>query len=78
MGVISQLEDGHFFLEDLTGAVPVDLSNAISLIEHKVSIFHLPKSLCIELYSVLCLSATSRRMDVHVNNPVYKTVSLLV
>ncbi|CAA7400803.1 unnamed protein product [Spirodela intermedia] len=42
MGVISQLEDGHFFLEDLTGAVPVDLSNAISLIEHIVYIFHLP------------------------------------
>ncbi|RWR95935.1 DNA polymerase epsilon subunit B [Cinnamomum micranthum f. kanehirae] len=30
MGVISQLEDGHFFLEDLTAAVPVNLSNAIS------------------------------------------------
>ncbi|XP_078441110.1 DNA polymerase epsilon subunit B2 [Wolffia australiana] len=28
MGVISQLEDGHFFLEDLTAAVPVDLSNS--------------------------------------------------
>ncbi|XP_058079436.1 DNA polymerase epsilon subunit B [Magnolia sinica] len=28
MGVISQLEDGHFFLEDLTAAVPVNLSNA--------------------------------------------------
>lgn len=31
MGVISQLEDGHFFLEDLTAAVPVNLCNAISL-----------------------------------------------
>eukprot|EP01018_Ginkgo_biloba_P028571 Gb_41127 [translate_table: standard] len=28
MGVISQLEDGHFFLEDLTGAIPIDLSHA--------------------------------------------------
>ncbi|KAK1263359.1 hypothetical protein QJS04_geneDACA017504 [Acorus gramineus] len=28
MGVISQLEEGHFFLEDLTAAVPVNLSNA--------------------------------------------------
>ncbi|KAH7285268.1 hypothetical protein KP509_33G019600 [Ceratopteris richardii] len=28
MGVISQLEDGRFFLEDLTAAVPVDLSQA--------------------------------------------------
>ncbi|KAF9606601.1 hypothetical protein IFM89_026922 [Coptis chinensis] len=31
MGSISQLEDGHFYLEDLTAAVEVDLSNAISL-----------------------------------------------
>lgn len=31
MGVISQLEDDHFFLEDLTAAVPIDISNAISL-----------------------------------------------
>ncbi|XP_026409290.1 DNA polymerase epsilon subunit B-like isoform X1 [Papaver somniferum] len=28
MGVISQLEDGHFYLEDMTAAVPVNLSNA--------------------------------------------------
>ncbi|PIA36125.1 hypothetical protein AQUCO_03400201v1 [Aquilegia coerulea] len=28
MGVISQLEDGHFYLEDLTAAVEVNLSNA--------------------------------------------------
>lgn len=28
MGVISHLEEGHFFLEDLTAAVPIDLSNA--------------------------------------------------
>ena len=32
MGVISQLEEGHFFLEDLTAAVPIDLSSAISLL----------------------------------------------
>lgn len=32
MGLISQLEDGHFYLEDLTAAVEVDLSNAISYI----------------------------------------------
>ncbi|XP_043697593.1 DNA polymerase epsilon subunit B-like [Telopea speciosissima] len=31
MGVISQLEDGHFYLEDLTASVEVNLSNAISL-----------------------------------------------
>ena len=31
MGVISQLEERQFYLEDLTGAVPVDLANAISL-----------------------------------------------
>jgi DNA polymerase epsilon subunit 2 len=30
MGVISQLEDGHFFLEDLSASIPVDLSQAIS------------------------------------------------
>ncbi|KAJ4960388.1 hypothetical protein NE237_020298 [Protea cynaroides] len=28
MGVISQLEDGHFYLEDLTASVEVNLSNA--------------------------------------------------
>lgn len=28
MGVISQLEDGNFFLEDLTAAIPIDLSQA--------------------------------------------------
>lgn len=28
MGVISQLEDGRFFLEDLTASIPVDLSEA--------------------------------------------------
>ncbi|XP_073146716.1 DNA polymerase epsilon subunit B isoform X2 [Henckelia pumila] len=28
MGLISQLEDGHFYLEDLTAAVEVDLSDA--------------------------------------------------
>ncbi|KZV40305.1 DNA polymerase epsilon subunit 2 [Dorcoceras hygrometricum] len=30
MGLISQLEDGHFYLEDLTAAVEVDLTDAIS------------------------------------------------
>ncbi|GJN03739.1 hypothetical protein PR202_ga21215 [Eleusine coracana subsp. coracana] len=30
MGVISQLEERQFYLEDLTGAVPIDLLNAIS------------------------------------------------
>ncbi|KAL6583692.1 hypothetical protein OROMI_002981 [Orobanche minor] len=30
MGLICQPEDGHFYLEDLTAAVEVDLSNAIS------------------------------------------------
>ena len=30
MGVISQLEDGHFYLEDLTASVEINLSNAIS------------------------------------------------
>lgn len=30
MGLISQLEDGHFYLEDLTAAVEINLSNAIS------------------------------------------------
>ncbi|KAG5233824.1 DNA polymerase epsilon [Salix suchowensis] len=30
MGVISQLEDGHFYLEDLTASVEIDLSKAIS------------------------------------------------
>lgn len=28
MGVISQLEDGHFYLEDLTASVEIDLSKA--------------------------------------------------
>jgi len=30
MGVISQLEDGHYYLEDLTAAVKINLSSAIS------------------------------------------------
>lgn len=30
MGLISQLEDGHFYLEDLTASVEINLSNAIS------------------------------------------------
>lgn len=28
IGVISQLEEGHFYLEDLTAAIPIDLANA--------------------------------------------------
>ncbi|KAF7813463.1 DNA polymerase epsilon subunit B [Senna tora] len=32
MGVISQLEDGHFYLEDLTASVEINLSNAISFL----------------------------------------------
>ncbi|KAH0436727.1 hypothetical protein IEQ34_026355 [Dendrobium chrysotoxum] len=32
MGVISQLEEGHFYLEDLTAAIPIDLANAISFL----------------------------------------------
>ncbi|KAK8550103.1 hypothetical protein V6N12_038834 [Hibiscus sabdariffa] len=31
MGVISQLEDGHFYLEDPTAAVEIDFSKAISI-----------------------------------------------
>lgn len=34
MGVISQLEDGHFYLEDLSASVEVDLSSAISLAKY--------------------------------------------
>lgn len=30
MGLILQLEDGHFYLEDLSSTIPVDLSQAIS------------------------------------------------
>lgn len=30
MGAISQLEDGRFFLEDLTASVPIDVADAIS------------------------------------------------
>ncbi|GMN51450.1 hypothetical protein TIFTF001_020599 [Ficus carica] len=30
MGLISQLEDGHFYLEDLTASVEINLSDAIS------------------------------------------------
>lgn len=30
MGVISQLEDGHFYLEDLSASVEIDLTTAIS------------------------------------------------
>ena len=30
MGVVSELEDGHFYLEDLTTSMEINLSNAIS------------------------------------------------
>ncbi|KAJ7969659.1 DNA polymerase epsilon subunit [Quillaja saponaria] len=30
MGVISQLKDGHYYLEDLTASVEINLSDAIS------------------------------------------------
>lgn len=40
MGVISQLEEGHFFLEDVTAAVPIDLTNAISLMQLILCTFH--------------------------------------
>lgn len=30
MGVISQMEDGHFYLEDFTASVEINLTNAIS------------------------------------------------
>ncbi|KAJ4839699.1 DNA-directed DNA polymerase epsilon, subunit B [Turnera subulata] len=33
MGLISQLEDGHFYLEDLTASVEIDFSIAISFLE---------------------------------------------
>ncbi|KAH6770525.1 DNA polymerase epsilon subunit B2 [Perilla frutescens var. hirtella] len=39
MGLISQLEDGHFYLEDLTAAVEVDLTNAISFYGPEISGF---------------------------------------
>lgn len=32
MGVISQFEDGHFYLEDLTASVEINLSKAISFL----------------------------------------------
>lgn len=38
MGVISQLEDGHFFLEDLAASVEIDLSKAISFAYSALSI----------------------------------------
>ncbi|CAN8244283.1 unnamed protein product [Cochlearia groenlandica] len=40
MGVISQFEDGHFYLEDLSASVEIDLSNAISFLKleiHKIT-----------------------------------------
>ncbi|KAK3003603.1 hypothetical protein RJ639_019156 [Escallonia herrerae] len=41
LGVISQLEDGHFYLEDLSAAVEIDLSSAISFLP---SCMHPPSS----------------------------------
>ena len=38
MRVISQLEDGHFYLEDLIALVVINLSNAISFSEHYIYI----------------------------------------
>jgi DNA polymerase epsilon subunit 2 len=55
MGVISQLEDGHFFLEDLSASVPVDLSQAISWQGFWVSLCF-PKEA--ELRSTLSFSLT--------------------
>lgn len=42
MGVISQLEEGHFYLEDLTAAIPIDLANAISFLHffHVMSCYY--------------------------------------
>lgn len=42
MGVISQLEDGHFYLEDLTAAVEINLSNAISFTTSSFTLFRKP------------------------------------
>lgn len=42
MGVISQLEDGHFYLEDLTASVEINLSNAISLQIHPLLLWEDP------------------------------------
>ncbi|PRQ15823.1 putative DNA-directed DNA polymerase [Rosa chinensis] len=39
MGLISQLEDGHFYLEDLTASVEINLSNAISFTDSLLIIF---------------------------------------
>lgn len=43
MGVISQLEDGHFYLEDLSASVEINLSNAISFSAWKIKYFMLLK-----------------------------------
>ncbi|CAI9767399.1 unnamed protein product [Fraxinus pennsylvanica] len=48
MGLISQLEDGHFYLEDLTAAVEIDLVNAISF---AISVHHLFSSPSFDTYS---------------------------
>lgn len=46
MGVISQLEDGHFYLEDLTASVEINLSNAISFCAStKAILFHRKSSI---------------------------------
>lgn len=47
MGVISQLEDGHFYLEDLTASVEINLSNAISFffIWPNIILFYLKSSI---------------------------------
>lgn len=43
MGVISQLEDGHFYLEDLTASVEINLSDAISFSD---DVLFMPVKVC--------------------------------
>lgn len=49
MGVISQLEDGHFYLEDLTASVEINLSKAISF-TYSYFIFFWSKNFMVLLY----------------------------
>jgi hypothetical protein len=55
MGVISQLEDGHFYLEDLTASVEINLSDAISFCALTKIILFCSKN-SINLLNVLLLS----------------------
>ncbi|MBA0806578.1 hypothetical protein Gohar_022450, partial [Gossypium harknessii] len=50
MGVISQLEDGHFYLEDLTAAVEIDFSKAISF---DLIAYHLEKRAVNDMFVIL-------------------------